>query len=1834
MKATINRSISILLILCLLLSNAPMFALRVSASESGECGEHLVWNLSAGTLTISGVGSMYWWGDAPWYESGTLTSVIICDGVTNIASDAFRGCANLTSVTIADSVTSIDSGAFYNCSNLRQVELGSGITYIGYDAFFGCTSLTNITIPASVTDISNYAFGSCSSLRQVLFAGGAPGIADDAFAGVTAKLYYPIEEKTWWEDGKRQAYSGKLTWYPLINGVPDESIVDIGYCGEKASWILKSDGVLTVSGLGYMYNWYGWLGSPWAGDSRIKEVVIEDGISNIADYAFQNCTNLQQVTMTDSVTGIDTGAFYGCTSLVSVTVGNGVSYIGGEAFYSCAALTDITIPASVTDIGSSAFAGASGLEHIYFEGKALSIAEDAFSGVQAKAYYPMEEKTWWEDGRRINYSGNLTWYPTVEGVADESIVDLGICGDNSTWILKSDGVLTVSGMGDMYNWSDSPWTGDLRITAVVIDGTVSYIGDNAFRDCTNLVRVTMSDSVTGIGSYAFHGCTGLKDVTLSSNLQNIYLEAFYGCTALTDIVIPASVTTIDSYAFGNCSGLQQVRFEGSTPWIAGDAFSGVSAKLYYPIEQTSWWADGCRVNYGGTLTWYPTVGGIADESIVDIGYCGDKATWTLTEDGVLTVSGVGNMYGWWESPWMGDSRIKEVVVSGTVSDIGSNAFRDCVSLTRVTISDAVTSIGDGAFYGCTSLTSVDLGNGVCFIGGEAFYACSALTSITLPAAITDISWNAFTYATGLEYIYFEGPAPWIAEDAFGGVTAIGCYPIAQKTWWEDGRRVNYGGSLTWYPIIDGAVDETVIDLGYCGSKVTWTLDRSGTLTISGLGDMYYYGAGSSPWYGDARVKAVVVESGVTCIGEYAFQDCTQLTSVSMADSVRYIAGYAFTGCSGLTEVSLPAGLASIGTEAFYECTSLNSIRIPAATTEIYWAAFAYCTGLKEIYFGGKAPWIAEDAFGFVVATAYYLADGDTWTSDIRNNYSGTLKWECQHSYGPWIQVKAPTCTQAGSEQRLCACGAPETREITALGHDYLASVSAPTCENQGYTTHTCNRCSDSYVDTYVAALGHSYSESVTAPTCTAQGYTTYVCSVCGKQYVDSYVNPLGHSFSGWIQIYAPDCTQAGKEQRSCSVCGLIENRELSALGHNYQTIVTAPTCTEKGFTTHTCSRCGDSYVDTYVNASGHSFGSWTQTKAPTCTVAGTEIRVCHCGHQETQVIAALGHAYQKAVTAPTCTEKGYTTYTCSHCSDSYVDSYVDALGHNYVDVITPPTAEQQGYTTHTCTLCAESYIDSYTDVIAHTFGEWVTVQAASCAAKGHEERTCSVCGKKESRDIPALGHSYTAAVTAPTCTEKGFTTHTCSRCGDSYTDTYTNALDHSFGDWAQAKAPSCTAEGTEIRTCHCGHEESRVLAALGHTYQTSVTAPTCTEKGFTTHTCSQCSDSYADAYTDALGHDYESTVTPPTAEEMGYTTHICKLCAHSYKDSYTDPVGHVSKWEGRKEATCTEDGYTGDSICADCGKLLEKGSVIPALGHSFGEWVPEKAPACEEEGREYRSCASCNHTETRNLAALGHSYQATVVAPTCTENGYTSHTCAQCGSNYVDAHTDALGHIWLDATATAPKTCQICGATEGSALDPSKETCYQLTSESGNAGDLVEIYMSVSGNPGLITLRSSISYDETALELVKAEDTGLLSGWTVPAQNISSPYILRWADALAVQNNTANGKIVKLTFRILENAPLGEYKVTVTHVEARDKDGKELSFASGIGIITVTELVPGDADGDGVVSDWDAVVMERYLAGWDVELKSRAVDLDGDGEISDWDAILLTRYLAGWDIEI
>ena len=487
-----------------------------------------------------------------------------------------------------------------------------------------------------------------------------------------------------------------------------------------------------------------------------------------------------------------------------------------------------------------------------------------------------------------------------------------------------------------------------------------------------------------------------------------------------------------------------------------------------------------------------------------------------------------------------------------------------------------------------------------------------------------------------------------------------------------------------------ALAANIVDSGTCGAEVTWTLDSEGVLTISGSGDMNDYGSSGAPWHD--RVKSAVIAEGVTSIGDYAFWDCYDLASVSIPDSVTRIGSSAFSYCKSLTSVTIPNSVTSIGEGAFEDCTSLNGIWVAEGNSHYSSDAsgvlfdkdmttLIQCPGsFSGAYtIPNSVTSIGDDAFSNCKSlTSVTIPDSVTSISDFAFSNCKSLTSvtipDSVTSIGEWAFFGCSSLTDvyyAGSEAQWKAIS------ISSAGNDDLLNANI----HYNYGSHT-----------------HSYKDVVTAPTCTEKGYTTHTCA-CGDSYVDTYVDALGHAWDNGKVTKEPTETETGVKTFTCTRCGETKTETIPKLAHehSYKAVVTAPTCTAKGYTTHTCA-CGDSYVDTYVDALGHAWDNGKVTKEPTETETGVKTFTCtRCGETRTETMPVIPHvhSYKDVVTAPTCTAKGYTTHTCA-CGDSYVDTYTDALGHAWDngEVTKEPTETETGVKTFTCTRCGETKTES------------------------------------------------------------------------------------------------------------------------------------------------------------------------------------------------------------------------------------------------------------------------------------------------------------------------------------------------------------------------------------------------------------------------------------------------------------------------------------------------------------------------------------------------------------
>ena len=322
-----------------------------------------------------------------------------------------------------------------------------------------------------------------------------------------------------------------------------------------------------------------------------------------------------------------------------------------------------------------------------------------------------------------------------------------------------------------------------------------------------------------------------------------------------------------------------------------------------------------------------TVDEAAQSVGVSSGTTGD-CTWTLGDNGTLTISGNGVMGDYFlknsddtyitTAPW--GANIKTIVIEDGVASIGGFAFYGCTGLTSIIIPDSVTKVCDSAFEGCAGLTSVTLGNSVMIIGDYGFCGCTSLKNITIPNSVTSIGEWAFSNCYSLTGVTIPGSVTSIGKAAFSG----------------------------------------------CSDLKSVTIPDS----VTSIGEFAFFGC--------TGLTSVTIPDSVTSIGECAFGGCTGLTSVTIPDSVTSIGSEAFSGCTGLTNVAIPDSVTSIGESAFYGCTDLTSVTISSKVKSIGYSAFYGCIELTSVTIPDSVTNIGSEAFfGCICLASVTIPDSVT-----------------------------------------------------------------------------------------------------------------------------------------------------------------------------------------------------------------------------------------------------------------------------------------------------------------------------------------------------------------------------------------------------------------------------------------------------------------------------------------------------------------------------------------------------------------------------------------------------------------------------------------------------------------------------------------------------------------------------------------------------------------------------------------------------------------------------------------------------------------------------------------
>ena len=565
---------------------------------------------------------------------------------------------------------------------------------------------------------------------------------------------------------------------------------------------------------------------------------------------------------------------------------------------------------------------------------------------------------------------------------------------------------------------------------------------------------------------------------------------------------------------------------------------------------------------------------------------------------------------------------------------------------------------------------------------------------------------------------------------------------------------------------------------------------------------------------------------LTAIGDYAMAACDAFQTLALTDSVQTLGSHAFAGCDGLKRVTVPETVQALGSYAFASCDALTKATLPATVTAVPAGCFSNCESLLSVTCNGTVTAIGERAvYGCKLLTeapipATVTAIGDYAFSNCKALLRVTLPEGLQtlgtgafSSCELLTSIALPDAITVVPEDCFSACGltdvtlAPATTEIGAGA--FSLCILLERIDLPGTLTAIGEQ----------AFSGCSKLAELTLPAGlqTIGGSAFLGCEALTALDVPGSVTSIGErAFSGCTALTELSLRAGAETQTIGSSAFALCTALTDAYCYGDAPAVTAADETGASFVKRVILIHYPQDNDTWVVADG----LWNGYNAEAWNL---------CLHDKDGCTLTKGETV-----APTCTEQGYTVYTCDNCGEVLHRDVTDTVPHTPVDVVVPPTCTGMGYTESRCAVCGTllGVVEgSGTAPAGHEYELTETITAPTCTEDGQGTYTCAVCGTTKTDVIPAAGHAPEAVVVAPTCTETGYTKHVCKNCGAEVGDRTdaTAALGHAWDGGVTVRQPTSTSEGCVLYTCtRCGETRTEALPTTACTG-----GPSCPGYGFT-----------------------------------------------------------------------------------------------------------------------------------------------------------------------------------------------------------------------------------------------------------------------------------------------------------------------------------------------------------------------------------------------------------------
>ena len=531
------------------------------------------------------------------------------------------------------------------------------------------------------------------------------------------------------------------------------------------------------------------------------------------------------------------------------------------------------------------------------------------------------------------------------------------------------------------------------LTSIKIPNSVTIIGRDAFRYCSELVSIEIPNSVKSIGHYAFAGCTDLTSIEIPSSVESIGSCVFYACTGLTSLEIPDSVTSIGINLFAYCNSLATVRVDNSNSSF--DSRNNCNAIINTATNEL---VSGCTNS-------------VIPNSVTSIG----------------------------DYAFEGFTGLESIEIPNSVIRIGSSAFQNC-GLTSIEIPNSVTDIGDNPFRGCHELASIFVKNGNpgfdsrndcnAVINSNTNELVSGCMNSVIPNSVTSIGLAAFGGSIGLTSIEIPNSVTSFGHDAFSycrGLTSIKVNALSPPT---IGARVFYdtnncpiyvpAESVNAYKTADGWSEYADrIQAMPSQNNVIYYTSTDGQVVTPNMSDVFGANIVSNEYVGGKGV--ITFDGDVTSIGDNAFSFCYQLTSIAIPNSVTSIGNNAFDSCS-LTSITIPNSVTSINDYAFARCHGFSTVSIPNSVISLGAGVFSYCVGLTSITIPNSVTSIGDNPFCGCDGLTSIVVESGNPVYDSRNGCNAIIKTDINELISGCKDTILPNSVTSIGNHAFYCCG--------------------------------------------------------------------------------------------------------------------------------------------------------------------------------------------------------------------------------------------------------------------------------------------------------------------------------------------------------------------------------------------------------------------------------------------------------------------------------------------------------------------------------------------------------------------------------------------------------------------------------------------------------------------------------------------------------------------------------------------------------------------------------------------------------------------------------------------